>query len=180
MCEPISMALASFAMTAGSAVTSFMGASENAKTQNLANKITRQNAIADFGRQDAALGQRQIQEQDAAGARKADVSLKAESARATNAVAAGESGIAGPTVDSLMRDIYAQEGRYDSRTDTNLDWTMDQIQDQKTSASYAMKDRVNSLRDVQKPSFAEVGLKVAGAGLDAYSGFKTNSKKWGE
>lgn len=172
------MALASFALTAGSAVTSYIGASESAKTQNLANQITRQNAIADFARQDAALGKRQAQEQDAAGAKKADVQMDAQKARATNTVAAGEAGIAGPTVDSLMRDIYAQEGRYTDRVDTNLDWSMDQIQEQKKSASYAMKDRVNSIRDVQAPSFLDTGLKIAGAGLDAYSGFKTNSKKW--
>jgi hypothetical protein len=174
------MALASFALTAGSAVTSYMGASETAQTTNLANRITRQNAIADFGRQEAALGKRQAQEADAASAKKFDVSLDAQKARATNAVAAGESGIAGPTVDSLMRDIYAQEGRYNTRVDTNLDWTNDQIQEQKKGASYAMKDRINSLRDVQRPSFLETGLRIGAAGVDAYSGFRTNSRRWSE
>lgn len=180
MCEPVSMALASFALTAGSAVTSYMGASENAKTKNLANDLTRQRAIADFGRQDAALGKRESQEMDAASARKFDVSLDAEKARATNAVAAGESGIAGPTVDSLMRDIYAQEGRYNTRVDTNLDWTVDQIQEQKKGASATMKDRIGSLSDVQAPSFLETGLRIGAGAADAYSGFRTNSRRWGE
>ncbi|MEH3146265.1 MAG: hypothetical protein PGN34_13155 [Methylobacterium frigidaeris] len=163
-----------------SAIASYSAQSESAKTQNLANQITRQNAASNFARQDAALGVRQQQEQDAASAKKADVSLRAEAARATNTVASGESGIAGPTLESVMQDIYAQEGRYNSRVDTNLGWTSDQLQEEKKSASYQMKDRVNSVRDVQKPSFSEAGLKIGAAGLNAFNDFKINSKKWGE
>ncbi|WP_204328432.1 virion core protein, T7 gp14 family, partial [Stenotrophomonas maltophilia] len=70
--------------------------------------------------------------------------LQARSARATNAVAAGEAGIAGFTVDSLMQDIIAQEGRFNERTDTNLDWTVDQLQESKKGAQAQMRDRINS------------------------------------
>ncbi|GJE06463.1 MULTISPECIES: hypothetical protein [Methylobacterium] len=157
----------SFVTNAGSAVVGHIGASESARTQNLSNRLSREAAIAEYGRQDAALGKRQGQEADAASARKADVALQARSARATNAVAAGEAGIAGFTVDSLMQDIIAQEGRFNERTDTNLDWTVDQLQESKKGAQAQMRDRINSLRDVTPPSFVETGLKIGSAAVNA-------------
>jgi hypothetical protein len=180
MCHALPLALAGFAINSGSALLSHSSASETAKTQNLSNAIARQNAAADFARQDAALGRRQAQEQDAASARKADVALDVQRTVATNTVAAGEAGIAGPTVDTLMHDIYAQQGRFDTRTDTNLDWTQGQLQDQKVAASYQMRDRINGLRDVRRPSLAATGLKIGTAGLDAASSYKANAKLWGE
>jgi hypothetical protein len=180
MCLAAPLALASFAINSASAVSSYQSASETAKTQNLANQITRQNAAADFARQDAAIGLRQQQEADVASGKKADVALKAQAARATNAVAVGESGIAGPTVASVMADIYRQEGNYTNHVDQNLDWTQDQLQENKKAASYQMKDRVNSVRDVTAPNFLDTGLKIGAAGLDAGAAYKANKRAWGE
>ncbi|WP_448955725.1 virion core protein, T7 gp14 family [Labrys neptuniae] len=179
MCDPITLGIASFAIGAASSVANYMGQQSAADAQNQMYEANRKNAVAAYEEKALGLGQRQAQEMDAAAADKFDTALEARAARATTSVAADQNGVAGATVDGLLRDMYAQEGRYGGRVDTNTDWSMAQIQQDKKSASYQTVSQVNSVPRGQKPSFMNLGLQIAGAGLNAtstYLDLKNKSK----
>jgi hypothetical protein len=182
MCEPTTMALASFAIGATQAVVGYSAqkkASDEAYTeQTRVYNENQRNALLAFGDQQAASNQRIAQEQDAAAADSMDVSLEARANRARNMVAAGEAGVSGPTVDSLMRDIYGKEGRSLSRIDTNLDWSTQQLEAEKTGQTHQTVSRINSVARAKKndPSLLATGLQIGTAGVNAYSGYKSNTR----
>ena len=176
MCDPMTMAVASFAIGAAQSVASFSAQSAAADEQNRLYEQNRLNAIAAFEDNQRALTNRQSQEQEAAGAQKFDNAIEARKARALNRVAAGESGVSGITVESLMRDMYQQEARVNDRVDQNTDWTMAQLQDQKRGDGYRTLDRINSVQRANKPSFVDLGLKLAGAGLNSAASYRQWNK----
>jgi len=176
MCNPIVLAVASFAVGAAQAVAQHQMASAQAKQQNQLYEANRRNAIMAFENKQSQTNTRIAQEQEAAEAEKFDTALEARAARATNRVAAGESGISGLSVEGLARDFYGKEARYTDRIDQNTDWTVAQLGMEKKGQSYEALDRVNSVQRAIKPSFAATGLKIAAAGIDAFSSFKTNTK----
>lgn len=172
MCEPVSLAIASFAVSAASTVSGYMAQSQAADQQNALYEANRKNAIAAHEDTNRALTNRQSQEMDAAAAEKFDVALDAKKARATNVVAAGEAGVSGLSVEALLREFSGREARYVDRVDENLDMSMAQLQDEKRASGFRTVDRINSVQRAVKPSFLDAGLKIAGAGLDAYTGYK--------
>jgi len=66
------------------------------------------------GQEATSLRMRQAQEQEAVGRELEQVGLKSQSALARARVAAGESGVAGASVDALMGDYMKQEAGYRS------------------------------------------------------------------
>lgn len=169
MCDPLTIGLASFAISTVSGVAGYMGQMGQAEITNQLYEQNQENAATANHDKQRALNEQQTQVMASASAEKFDTSLEARSARATNAVAAGESGVQGVTIDGLMRDIYAQEGRANDRVDQNTDWTLGQIQADKKASNAQMVDRINSAPRGQKPSFLNLGLQIAGGGMDAYS-----------
>lgn len=160
------------AIGAGSAVSSHMAQTRQANEQNAMHARNRANALASHGHTNVALGNRQIQEMDAANAEKFETALEGNRARATAKVAAGESGVSGLSVDGLLRDFYGREGRYNDRVDQNTEWTTNQLQLEKTSSGLQTVDRINSVPTAKRPSFLDAGLRIAGAGLDSFAAYK--------
>lgn len=169
MCTAAVMAVAQFAISAASGAMSFVGQQQQAKIQDALYEQNRLNAQTAYEDTVRARGHQQAQEQDSTAAEKFDTALEARSARATNAVAADQNGVSGFTVDGLMRDMYAQEGRYDARVDQNTEWSLAQLQETKRAAGYEMVKRTNEVSPGQKPSFMNLGLQIAGQGLNASS-----------
>jgi len=172
------MAIASFAISAGSTLMSFQAEQQAAKQQNAYYEQNRLNALQAFQDKQNAYNQRIAQEQEAAAQGKFDNSLEAKSARATSEVAAGESGVSGLSIEGLARDFAGKEQRMKDRIDQQTDWTTQQLQAEKRGDSYQTLDRINSVRRAQKPNFAAAGLRIAGAGLDAVSSYKTRTGGW--
>jgi len=175
MCEPISMAVASFAISAASTVMDFQAQSQAAKEQNKYYEQNRLNALQAFTDNQNAMNQRIAQEQEAASAEKFENRLEAKSARATNEVAAGEAGVSGLSIEGLARDFAGKEQRMSDRIDQQTDWTTQQLQAEKRGDSFRALDRINSVRRANKPNFAAAGLKIAAAGLDSFSTYKTRT-----
>lgn len=166
------MAVASFAISAGSQIMGFMGEQAAADQQNALYKQNQLNAQRAFQDTQVALNQRQSQEQEAAATDKFDANLEMHKALATERVAAGEAGVSGLSIENLMRDITGQNARYEDRVNQNTEWTMQQLQAEKKAQGYTYVDRVNSVQRAVRPSFASVGLRILGSGMDAYSGYK--------
>jgi len=167
MCDPVS--LATFAIGAASQVTSFMGASAEAKTQNqLAenNRIEANRAAAD---QYATIQERMLQEKAAAGQQLEQANTEAAKARGTARVTSGEAGISGITVDSLIADYNAQQGKFERTNEQNLKMTQDGLRDQLKGVKSNAESRINSVQKVAKPSFLPYAIGIAGSGVDSYT-----------
>lgn len=159
MCGPGALAFSSFMIGAVQSVAEYQ-AQEDQYEQN------KKNSIAAFEDRQRALNHQTSQERDIAALDKFDNSLQAREHRATSAVAAGEAGISGLSIDALMRDISGTEGRYNSRVDTQTDWTVGSLEQDKRTASTVAKSRIDS---VSKPSLLGTGLKIGAAGVSSYA-----------
>jgi len=172
------MAVASFAVSAGGALMEHQAQSQAAKEQNRYYEQNRLNAIAAFQDRQVAYNNRIVQEQEAASAEKFDLRQEAKAAQATSTVAAGEAGISGLSVEGLARDFAGREARAKDRIDQQTDWTTQQLQAEKKADGYTTLNQINSVRKAVKPNFAAAGLKIAAAGLNSYSSYKTNTGGW--
>jgi hypothetical protein len=105
-----------------------------------------------------------------------DADLEFRAGSSTAAVAAGEAGISGNSVDALLRDFAMQQGRRKTRLGRSLGFTRDQIARNREAALASGKNQVASFRpyqpvNVNRPSLLTpilgIGTSVLG-GLDAH------------
>ncbi len=172
MCEPTLIAGLSFAIGAAQSVMQYQAASAQAAQQNALYEVNKQNSLNAFTDNQKQLTTRQIQEEESAGAEKFNQSLETKKALATEQVAAGEAGISGLSLEHLMRDIQGRSDRYNDRVDENRDWAVTQLQMEKKGQGYQTLDRINSVQKAVKPSYASVGLRILGSGVDAMTSYK--------
>lgn len=170
MCDPLS--LVTFAVGAASSLVEFQAQSQAADDQNKLYEQNRLNALAAFEDKQNSMNQRIMQERESAAMEKFDTTLESRAARATNDVAAGESGVSGVSVDALARDFMSREQRFNSRIDKQTEWTTSALQAEKKGQSYEALDRINSVQRARKPSFIGAGLKIASSAISSYSGYK--------
>ena len=121
MCDPVSMSV----IGAASAGVQAIGTRQQAKAQyqaqlqqnEMQRRMQAQSAAAERQRalqEQTSLRMRQAQEQEAVGRELEQVGLKSQAALARARVSAGESGVAGASVDALMGDYMRQEAGYRS------------------------------------------------------------------
>jgi hypothetical protein len=176
MCDPVSLAVTSFMVTAGSAVSNFAAASAQADEQNRMYEKNAQNAeySAAVERQQNAL--RKNQEQEAAGAKQFDNFLETRARASSAEVAAGEAGVTGLSVDSLIRDVWQSGGRTADRIAHNSEMTLQQLNMEDRAIEARKESRINSVRKGVAPSGLALGLNIASAGLGAAKDYKTMTK----
>lgn len=126
MCmSAVALGWAGLALGAASAGAQAVGGRQQAKAQyqaqlqqnEMQRRMQAQAAAAEKQRalqEQTSLRMRQAQEQEAVGRELEQVGLKSQSALARARVAAGESGVAGASVDALMGDYMKQEAGYRS------------------------------------------------------------------
>lgn len=170
MCDFI--AVLGLAISAAQGVMQYQAQQAQYEQQERIYEQNRLNALAAFRDQQQATNIRQIQEQETAAQERMDTALEARAARATAMTAAGESGVTGFSVEHLMRDYYAREQRFNDRVDTNLDWTMQQLQLEKKQQGYRALDRINSVPRGTPPSFGDAALRIAAGGLNTLTNYQ--------
>lgn len=168
MCvDPISMI--GFTIGAAQQVFSYAGQVDAANEQN---RMYAENAArANRNAQDQMFQtqQRMLQEQASAENEKFDLQREAREAKATAYAAAGESGVSGLSVDALLAEFDGRAAEGKDRIDQNTEWTMNQLNNEIKGIRSNAEDRINSIQRASKPSFFDAGLRIAGAGVDAYS-----------
>lgn len=171
MCEPTTLAAASLAIGAASAYVSYDQQNKNAQYQQelneYNNKLSARNAADNFN----ALQYNLNQERDAATEQLWRDDLEARRAEARTRVAAGESGIAGLTVDSLMREIKANQAMYASSINQNLQNSYGEADSTHRGIWNTYLSEVGNRPVAQKGSAPQLGLGIAGAGLKAYNSY---------
>ncbi|OOO32855.1 hypothetical protein EFR00_30470 [Rhizobium sophoriradicis] len=170
MCDPGSM----IGLAVGAAAQAFQYRSDVAAAEEQ-NKLYRQNAArANQNARDQMFQtqQRMLQEQEKAGAEKADNLKEAREAKATATVAAGESGVSGLSVDALLAEFDGRASLANDRIDQNTDWTLNQLSNEMKGIRSNAEDRINSVQRSAKPSLFDAGLRIAGKGIDSYNDYK--------
>jgi hypothetical protein len=158
MCDPVSLTVALTGLTIGKEVAGLAGQAQayNQNAASAAQSLRLQNRQTNLG----------IQQKEASNSLKAQQTqsdmLKAA---ATAAATAGENGISGNSVDALINEYHASEGRYFSSLQTQAQWDRTQADVTKQGQVAQAQRQVNS---VAKPDYIGAALRIAGSGLDAY------------
>ncbi|APX92576.1 hypothetical protein BWR19_06250 [Halomonas sp. 1513] len=179
MCEPV--AIATTALSVGSQMygqhQQYKVASAQADAQNQMYAQNRQQTYEALGDQYADVGIRQSQEQQTSRDSQEEVTHQARAAMATARVSAGEAGVSGSSVRMGLRDIGASAARDRATLDRNKDWTIGQLQRQKTGLQSSASNRISSLPRGQSPSTSAALVGMAGTAAQGYANHQSMQPK---
>ena len=165
---------ASLAIGAAQTVMSVQGQRQQAKAQG---RAQRNASIAEQQRylqEVSASRLKERQEKVAAAQRIQQSSIKAREARATARVSAGESGVAGLSVDALINDMTRKEAQYNFSIQQQMQFA-DMSRDMGLSDS-ANRSRMNLLsinKPIAQPNYLGAIIEGAQTGLSAYDAMNT-------
>ena len=174
MCTPLIATGLSFALGAGSAVLNHQAQAAQVRANNEAKAQNDANAIAAMRDEYASINNKDQQEYESATEEKTQNAIKAQKARSSATVAAGEAGVTGLSVENVLADFYSQENRQQTALDTNYDWTRNYLQGERDSAKNTAQSRIKSMRYQKGPSLLGLALGVGTAGVNSY----TNYRRW--
>lgn len=165
MCEPMTIAASMMAVQTGTSMMQqqmqYDAAGKQAEAQTEMFRQNRENAYKALGQQYGDINTRQSQEQQRAAEDKEQRTREARAQMARARVAAGEAGITGNSVRAGLNDISGAAARDRSTIDRNLNWTLSELQRNKTSARTSAINKINSVQPGQKPSSAARNLGLA-------------------
>lgn len=173
MCGPLAIPIASAAIAAVGGVVQYQQQSNNAEAQAKAANEAQRQARLNATRQYSDIQLRQQQEQMSAAQQK-EQSIREERAAVSSArTAAGESGVTGFSVDSVIGDIEGRAARYRENVNQNQEFTQQQLQSSAEGIRAGAQSSINQAAStqIQSPSLAGLGLSIAGSGLQGYSDY---------
>lgn len=163
------LGIASFASSTMGAVAQYQQESQVAQQQN-AFYVQNANAANDAARAAYANQNNQIDQARASADQNVfERRVQALKARGTAQNAAGEAGVTGLSVDALMSDYSAAEGRGVDSVDTNFNTERENILAQMQATQSQTTARINGVQRVQPPSFLGAAVRIAGGALNAFS-----------
>lgn len=158
MCEATSIAIASFALTAGGTIASHVSeAKAAAKAREAAEK--------DHAIKTHDIGKRQVEELLATQREITAGQRQAREASGMARLSAAEAGVSGMSVDALLGDIARDESSYTQSVQQNSVITIEQLQRMKGGADAELYSRRNA---AQGPSTAATAVQVGGSALDTW------------
>lgn len=168
------IALAGLAISAASAYASVDAQEKQVKAQNQANIQQHQNSMTAYRSNLASIEvQRNQMHQDATEKINAN-NMKGRAAEAQARVAAGEAGVAGLSVDALLRDLAGEAAYDNTNIETNYLRQDTALNAKRENAYNLTASDINSLRTPVAPDYLGAGLRVADAGLTAYRGYQNS------
>lgn len=156
-------------LSVAQAAVGFMGAQAQADAQNAAHQQNRLNAIAAANDRYASLQNKTQQERHAASAELLEKKVKAAQARSKAIVASGEAGVSGLSVDHVLGDIFAQEGRQTAAIMQNFETRKQFNEDELTATYHQTVGRINSVKTAANPSPLPYIIQGLQGGMKAFS-----------
>lgn len=194
MCEPVSistgtaLAISAVVAAVGTGVTLYgqsEAASANAKYQVAAatarNREIEENyalALKSYHLQANSLNDRAAQENERVSTADQQNVIRAAQARATARTAAGEAGVAGLSVDALLRDFTAQESRYREGLYRNNEFVQRNIASEKDAARLVAEGRSNQIQPfvaqpIAQPNYLGETFKLGANLFNQYTQFNS-------
>lgn len=165
----MAMPLIGAALSIGQAAAGYGAAKKQAAEQQAYFEQNRLNSIQAANDRYAALSANTINERMAASQQLIQKRIEALKARSKAATAAGEGGVTGLSVEALLSDYEAQEGRQLEAIQTNYQLKKDRNQDDAISTYHNTISRINSVRQASKPSALPFILQGLGGALGSFS-----------
>jgi hypothetical protein len=175
MCYAAAIPIVTLIISAAATAYSVDAQNKQVGAENKSRSIAAESARESFRNQASDTNLRLQQEQEAAVNAKIENSKRAAEARGTARAAAGQSGVAGLSVDNLLADFYRQEAGFRFVTDSNLSAATEQSQRELKGLRATSQSRENSLRPEALPGYLGAGLRIAGQGVQAYDQYQTYS-----
>ena len=185
MCDPASMAIASFTMAAASTGAGYMGQQQQAESQDAFNRqrqaVGTQRSLENYFNQTRQVRSRQIQEREAAANEINEVYREARKRISTALVAGAESGVAGGSLQDLLNNFQRQQLEFGTNVRRNLEFREDNIEDQLESVRLGAQANIENLQFMPsaRPSFLGAALRIGAAGLSAYNQHMQNTGGYG-
>lgn len=167
MCDPMTLAIASFGIGAAQSIASYGQQKQQAERQNQYYQDNAAAANKALVNTYAGQQNQQLQERNASSQKLFEGQIKAAEGRATAVTSAGEAGVSGLSVDALLGDFYARESRNKDAIDSNYQMTRDGIRANMEGAQAQGQSRINSVQQAVAPSFGDALLRIAGSGVSA-------------
>jgi hypothetical protein len=158
MCEPVTLAVASFGLQAGGAIA-------GAVAQNKQADALKASATEGLLTQLNDIGVRAKQEVASANADTYQASKQTASTKATAATSAAEGGVGGVSTRMLLESYDRNQADYADSVQENLSGALDQLRSMRAGA---FTDYNNTLRgaNASRANPFAVGLRIGGAGLE--------------
>lgn len=172
MCYAAAIPIVTLIISAAATAYSVDSQNKQVKSQNKANEISAESARQSFRNQASDTNLRLQQEQEAAVNAKIENSKRAAEARGTARASAGQSGVAGLSVDNLLADFYRQEAGFRFVTDSNLSMKVEQSQRELKGLRATSQSRELSLRPEPLPGYLGAGMRIGGQSVQAYDDYK--------
>ena len=171
MCNSAAM----FVLNVASTVAGVEGQRQQAKAQNAYNEQQAKNAMEAYRANLEQTNLMQSQEHAAATQKVNENNRAAEAAKATARVSAGESGISGLSVDTLLADLSGEQARYNESVNQNYQNASMALDNQRTNAQVNAASQINSLKTPQSPDYLGAALRIGQATYD-YKHPRVNSR----
>lgn len=170
MCEPTTIMLA---ITAASAVAGLAQQHQTMKAQEDSNQ-KEHDATLEARNQNLAQVDLQNQQATAQASEKINANnINAAKAMSSTTVQAGENGIGGLSVDSLLAELDGTRGAYNTSVQTNLSSAMAASDNSRQNINAQATSAMNHLQTPQAPDYIGAALKIG----SAYYGSKAGAKK---
>lgn len=182
MCEiATALALTSLALGATSAGTSFAAQSAQAKAQK-----SQQERLSELEKQRylteaSQVRQKQALEAEASALEQSKIQKEGRRQQATARTAAGEAGVTGLSVDTLLNEYAAQEASL--RSQANRQQQLNERYTEQSLEASRLGSQMNLARinePISRPSALTLALGIGSAGLDAARTYKEFGGKFGK
>lgn len=178
MCTPL-LALASVASTglqSAGAILSYMGQKQQAEQQSQMAENAAKSALDSNRQQQAYLTSKYMQQREQISQEENLRTIQEEQAKGRARAAAGEAGVSGVALDSVLGDLESQRNASQVAALQNLQiQQMDTYQNQQNAYAQAMNQR-NSVAMGIAPSILSPILQTAGSAVDSYSSYRRSSR----
>lgn len=160
--------LLSMGLSIAGGVASYSAAKSQAEQQNQMYRDNARDANKAAENQYAALQHKSIQERNAAGQKLFETNIDALKARSQARTAAGDAGVTGLSVNSLINDLWSQQGRRDDATMQNYETARDDAYAQMDQVKANTQSRINSVQRAKSPSILPFIIGGVANGLSAF------------
>jgi hypothetical protein len=163
MCDPVT---ATLVITAASAASSVYAQNQTAKAQSQANQRTYESNIQAYNTNIANANMMKTQEAENLSAQKIENNAKAQRDVSKATVVAGEGGVSGLSVGTLLAELRGSAGDANTNAEVNYLRRDRAIEMDRQNSWAGTANAINSLKTPQQPDYIGAGLRIAQAGVD--------------
>ena len=162
MCDPMT------AVKVASTAVQYQGQQQQARSQDAMNRqrqeLGTQRALENYRLQTTQAYRRLSQEREAASNEISQVARQSRRAQSMGVVSAGEAGVEGKSVESMLDDFERQELFYQTNVRRDLEFKEDNTLDQLEAIRIGTQGRIEDLQfmPAQRPSFLGAALRIGG------------------